>query len=259
MKKIKHLINSVLRKFGYQVARAKVLYFDPVIDSDADFIRIYEQIKDYTMTSKVQCFSLYMTVKYIIEAEIEGDFVECGVWRGGNCMLIAKTLILMNNTDRKIYLYDTFEGMAEPKEIDFSIENKNDKARSTWIKEQNNDYNNWCYASLEEVRNNMIKVDYPENKLIYVKGKVEDTIPKITPDKISVLRLDTDWYDSTKHELDFLYPKLSYGGVLMIDDYGTWSGSKKAVDEFFEKKPVLLTRIDSGNRLVVKTQNNFKR
>jgi O-methyltransferase len=85
-------------------------------------------------------------------------------------------------------------------------------------------------------------------------GKVEDTFPKDTPDKIAILRLDTDWYESTRHELIHLYPKLSIGGVLIIDDYGHWEGARKAVDEYINDNTlrILLNRIDYTGRIAVK-------
>lgn len=91
-------------------------------------------------------------------------------------------------------------------------------------------------------------------KFIILKGKVEDTIPNVLPDTISLLRLDTDWYESTKHELTYLYPKLTKKGILLIDDYGYWQGSKKAVDEYIEeeKLSIFLNRIDLSGRLAVK-------
>lgn len=253
IEKSKLAVNHLLSKIGYQIAKKDILDFDSVIDNDSDFMNIYTKINDFTMTSKVQCYSLYMAVKYIIKADIEGDFVECGVWRGGNCILIAETLKLLDIKDKKIYLYDTYEGMSEPTDIDVSVENSTNQAKTEWSKKQKNDHNEWCYASMDDVQKNMFSTGYPKDNFIFIKGKVEETIPSVIPKSISILRLDTDWYESTKHELKHLYPLLSRGGVLIIDDYGTWSGSKKAVDEFFEINPVLLNRIDQGNRLVIKT------
>ncbi|OGG89274.1 macrocin O-methyltransferase [Candidatus Kaiserbacteria bacterium RIFOXYD1_FULL_42_15] len=253
IEKSKLAVNYLLSKIGYQIAKKNILDFDPVIDNDPEFMDLYTKINSFTMTSKVQCYSLYMSVKYVIKADITGDFVECGVWRGGNCMLIAETLKLLNIEDKKIYLYDTFEGMSEPTDIDFSVEDSSDKARTEWVKKQKKDHNEWCYTSMKDVQANMFSTGYPEENFIFIKGKVEETIPNVIPKSISILRLDTDWYESTKHELKHLYPLLSKSGVLMIDDYGTWSGAKKAVDEFFETNPVLLNRIDKGNRLVIKT------
>lgn len=96
---------------------------------------------------------------------------------------------------------------------------------------------------------------YPMENVHLVKGKVEDTIPKILPSQIALLRLDTDWYESTRHELIHLYPNLVKNGVLIIDDYGHWRGSKQATDEYFDgfaPKP-FLQRVDYTGRLSIKT------
>jgi hypothetical protein len=208
------------------------------------------------MTSKEAMYSLYSSIKYVVKAKIPGDFVECGVWKGGNIMLMAHILNNLKVYNKKIFLYDTFTGMTKPSKIDLKIRDSF-CALDKWKRYQKKGYNSWCYASLKEVQNNTFSVGYPKKNLIFVKGKVEDTIPKIIPKKISILRLDTDFYSSTKHELIHLFPRLSKGGVLIIDDYGYWAGAKKAVDEYFEKNKIsiLLTRIDSTVRLGIKIKN----
>jgi O-methyltransferase len=112
----------------------------------------------------------------------------------------------------------------------------------------------WCYAALDEVRRNVGEMGYPGEKLHFVQGKVEDTIPGSAPEQIALLRLDTDWYESTRHELIHLYPRLSAGGVLIVDDYGHWQGSRRAVDEWIAQAGVriLLNRIDYTGRVAVK-------
>jgi O-methyltransferase len=107
-------------------------------------------------------------------------------------------------------------------------------------------------VSLDEVRANLFSTGYPEHLLHFVPGMVETTIPDHAPDKIAILRLDTDWYASTKHELEQLYPRLVPGGIMIIDDYGEFHGCRAAVDEYFANEPVLLNRIDAASRLVVK-------
>ena len=110
-----------------------------------------------------------------------------------------------------------------------------------------------AYAPLEEVRGVMESTGYPPERIRYVKGKVEETIPAAAPDRIALLRLDTDWYQSTRHELVHLFPRLSSGGVLIVDDYGQWKGSRLATDEYFSQNAfrIFLARIDSG-RIAVK-------
>ena len=111
----------------------------------------------------------------------------------------------------------------------------------------------WAIASLEDVKQGMAQTGYPSERVNYVPGRVEETIPGRAPKQISILRLDTDWYESTKHELDHLYPRLSSGGVVMFDDYGYWQGAREAVDEWLDAtgERLLLMRMGTG-RLAVK-------
>ncbi len=218
------------------------------IEKDTDFMKIYHKIKDFTLVEIERCYALYTSVLYIVRNNISGDFTECGVWKGGSSMLMALALKKMCVTDRKIYLYDTFTGMTEPGENDGETE------KEEWKKMRNEDgTNNWCFASYKDVALNMRSTGYPSENIILIQGKVEDTIPGNMPAKIALLRLDTDWYESTKHELDHLYPLLQKNGVLIIDDYGAWPGSQKATDEYFsDKGPIYLNRIDSTGRILIK-------
>lgn len=248
----KKIIQKSANLMGYQIS--KISNSDSIIDKDERFRKIYNKSKKFTMTSKERMYALYKSVEYIIKNNISGDFVECGVWRGGSTMLIAYTLFELNITDRKIYLYDTFEGMTQPTEFDHMVANNKVRASAKWKKEQKKDHNKWCYASLSEVKSNMASTKYPINNIVFIKGKVEETIPKTIPSKISILRLDTDWYESTNHELIHLFPILSKNGVLIIDDYGYWAGSKKAVDEYFSNRQILLNRIDSTGGIGIKIE-----
>ena len=232
---MKKLIQAFLGKFGYRLQSLR----DSIMDKDADFNRIYERCKPFTYTTKERMFSLYESVKYIVNAGIKGDFVECGVWKGGSVMVMAMTLKLLGE-DRRIWLYDTFEGMPPMTKEDYHV---NDPT--------NRDDSDKAIGTLQEVMLNIASTNYSVHNFILVQGKVEDKIPKIMPEKISILRLDTDWYASTKHELEYLYPYLEKGGVLIIDDYGAWAGAKKAVDEYFQGR-ILLNRIDHDSRLSIK-------
>lgn len=251
LKFFKNIIQNLLNFLGYRIVKKSYLT-DVIIDNDKRFMKIYDKCKDFTMTSRERMYALYKAVEYVIKADIPGDFVECGVWKGGSSMLIALTLLELRSTNRKIYLYDTFEGMTKPCEDEFYLEKKTLKAIKIWKQNYMGGINEWCYASLSEVEDNMYSTEYPRENLVFIKGKVEETIPKIMPLGISILRLDTDWYESTKHELVHLFPLLFRGGVLIIDDYGSWSGSKRAVDEYFSNNNILLNRIDTGGRIGVK-------
>jgi len=221
---------------------------------EEEFGHVFARIESFTMTSKERAFALYKAVQYIIDAGIEGDFVECGVWKGGSAMVIAYALIERGQANRRILLFDTYEGMSKPTKEDYRLSNNTICAEHEWNTKQNLDHNQWCFSPLDEVRNNMLSTGYPDDKIVFVKGKVEDTIPKNMPERIALLRLDTDWYESTKHELEYLYPILVKNGVLIVDDYGFWAGAKKATDEYFTpKNRILLNRIDNTGRIGIKT------
>lgn len=247
---MKKLLKTFLNRFGYDLNK---ISSGKEYDEFAD---LYNECKTYTMTGVERMYALYKAVEYIVHNNIPGDFIECGVWRGGSSMLIAKTLQKFKVTDRKLFLFDTYEGMNEPTEndIDYNGIEAKELLKSARKEEAESV---WCYASIEEVTQNMAKTGYPTQNIFFHKGKVEDTLPGFTvPGDIALLRLDTDWYESTKIEMNKLYPKLSHNGVLIIDDYGCWAGARKAVDEYFAQHRImpLLNRIDYTGRMMVKTQ-----
>lgn len=249
------IINKLLNLFDlhiYRVSREVDIDFD-----EEGFQDIYNLCAPYTMTPKERMYSLYNSLNYIIDNNIPGDFVECGVWKGGSAMMIAKFLKIKKIENRKIYLYDTFEGMVKPGDSDINLwgEKAADKFSKTSTGEDSSD---WAYAPIEEVKHNIGLTGFSEEHVIYVKGKVENTIPSTVPSStIAILRLDTDWYESTMHELVHLFPKISKYGVLIIDDYGHWTGSKKATLEYFEKQneAILLNKVDYAARIGVKMSN----
>lgn len=211
-------------------------------------------VRGTTMTSLERLVSLSRAVDYIEKNGIAGDIVECGVWRGGSMMLIAKKLLLAKSENRHLFLFDTFEGMSEPDKRDVNMVDNKEAAELLEQADKMEGANVWAYSPLDEVKSNLSKTGYNAAKISFIKGKVEDTLPHPSIEKIALLRLDTDWYESTKHELECLYDKLVPGGILIIDDYGHWSGSKQAVDEFIEKRKLnlFLTRMDYTGRLAVK-------
>ena len=248
--KLSQIINYPLGLLGLKIIRKSRLELVNLsdIEQDKKFLSIYRKVKDYTLVPIERCYSLYQTVNYIIKNNIEGGLVECGVWKGGSSMLMAYTLLEAGVSNRKIYLYDTFEGMTKPGEMDGQEE------KDQWERGKVTDtLNNMCYSPIEEAKANMSKTGYPMKNIILVKGKVEETLPGTMPSKISLLRLDTDWYESTKHELIHLYPLLEKHGVLIVDDYGAWQGTRKATDEYFTSIPnTFLGRIDYTGRIVIK-------
>ena len=222
-------------------------------DFDARAIETIRAVQPYTMTSAERLFALIQAVRYVSSAGVPGSIVECGVWRGGSMMAAALALLESGDTERELFLFDTFEGMSPPTAADVAIDGQTAAAllgspRSTDVTSP------WCYAGLPDVRANLLSTGYPADRLHFVQGRVEETLPQHAPVPISVLRLDTDWFESTRHELEHLYPALTPGGVLIIDDYGHWEGCRKAVDDYFGAHDIkiLLNRVDYTGRIALK-------
>ncbi len=202
--------------------------------ADLDIIA-YVMKHKLTKTSTERVVATINACKHAVTAEVEGDFVECGVWRGGNAIVAKKTFERLGS-DKKVYLFDTFTGMTEPGDHDKTAYNP--KSADERYRDASRDgYRDWNYASLEDVKANFASAGLDSSGLRYVEGDVLQTLAVEVnlPERISVLRLDTDWYESTKAELERLYPRLSVGGSILIDDYGHWEGARKAVDEYFSK------------------------
>ncbi|HVY08724.1 MAG TPA: TylF/MycF/NovP-related O-methyltransferase [Mycobacteriales bacterium] len=224
---------------------------------DADEQRIIAEVRDYTMVSAERLVAIMDAVKYVIDRRINGSFVECGVWRGGSIMTMIKTLQHLGVSDRDVYLYDTFEGMTEPSAADTSPFEQ--PAHDTWQSTPQGE-RAWSWAfdpaiyGLELVRDVVLRTGYPADRVHFVQGPVEETLPGTTPTSVALLRLDTDWYESTLHELTHLYPLMPAGGVLIIDDFGHWDGARRAVTEYFSSSadPILLTRTDYTGRMGIK-------
>lgn len=216
---------------------------------------IYYSVKDHTINSMSGVVSLIHCVKYVVHDQIPGALIECGVYRGGNIEVMIKTLQLLGCNNRDIYAFDTFEGMPEPQEIDYEF--GEGPAHEMWEKHRDGDSvtgSNWVRASLDEVWERVRDLGYPTIRLHLVKGMVEETLPSYAPEKIAVARLDTDFYSSTKHEFEQLYPRVSPGGIVIIDDYGAFLGSKTATDEYMAERGlnISLTAVDDHIRLFVK-------
>jgi len=210
-------------------------------DVDEEMIKIIAAVKPYTMTGRDKLIALIGAVRHIARTGLPGAIVECGVWRGGSMHAVARTLIAEGARDKELYLFDTFAGMTEPTDRDLRTDGRpatdmlETSAKTTWV---------WAVASREEVEAGLRTLDYPYERFHLVEGPVEQTIPDRAPPQIALLRLDTDWHESTRHELEHLYHRLVHGGVLIIDDYGSWQGARAATDEFLAKleRPPLLHR-----------------
>ena len=219
---------------------------------------IIERCLSVSMTGVPRLQALIDAVRYVVSRDIPGAFAECGVWRGGSVLAMALTLQDLGATDRHIWLYDTFEGMTEPTEDDVSPYET--PALETWQRAETSGEQAWgaffdpADVGEDAVRERVLATGYPSELVHIVKGPVEQTIPEQIPDALALVRLDTDWYESTRHELVHLYPLLAANGVLIIDDYGHWEGSRRAVEEYFQAHPPvpLLQRTDYAGRMAIK-------
>lgn len=254
MSSIEGVAGKVFTKLGLTVTRSSTLENRLPVEASESESQIIGRVRPFTMTSSSRIWSLLKSVQYIQENSIPGDFVECGVWRGGSVMAMAFQLSSLGVTDRRIWLYDTFEGMTPPSTADVETVggmSAEDLLARTNVADGNNV---WCVAGLGDVKANLTLTGYPSNQFTFVQGDVAQTLLDSVPESISLLRLDTDWYESTKAELEFLYPRLTTGGVCILDDYGQWAGARLAVDEFFQDlgaRP-LMNPIDYSGRIFVK-------
>jgi hypothetical protein len=230
-------------------------------DMEPVFLELYERCKPFTMTSIERLYSLYKSVEYLSASGIPGDLVECGVWRGGSCMLMALVLLKLRDTGRRIIMFDTFEGHPRP-DAERDVDLWGNRAADEWQRrEASGTTAEWGFAALAETQANLRSTGYPADQLVFVKGMVEATVPQNAPECLALLRLDTDWYESTRAALQHLYPKLTPGGVLIIDDYGHYKGQRQAVDAYLREigSTPLLHRIDYSCRVMIKATPRFGR
>jgi O-methyltransferase len=185
-----------------------------MIDSD-----IITLVKPYTCVSEERLQNVLMLVERVVRENIPGDLAEVGVWKGGVVMAMALKCKQLGVT-RTIHLYDTFSGMTMPTDQDVDLAGNRAKDIFDMVR---------CDIGLEEVQRNLALVDYPE--FVYHVGDITKSDVSAFP-TFSLLRLDTDWYESTKFELTYMEPKVSPFGFVIVDDYGHWRGSRRAVDEF---------------------------
>jgi O-methyltransferase len=234
-------------RLGYVLGTPVPHHFDDRLAS------LVKRVRRDTLTSAERIAAVSDATAYLADAEIEGAFVECGVWRGGSMMAVALTLLERGITDRDLYLFDTFAGMTEPSAEDTASPYDGYSPHRRWRRHRALG-REWAGVPADVVRERVESTGYPTERIHLVEGMVEDTLPDHAPERIALLRLDTDWYASTKHELLTLYPRLTDGGVLIVDDYGHYEGARRAVDEYFGERDraPLLSRIDYTGRMAVK-------
>jgi len=210
------------------------------------------------MTSVQRGYALWQAVNHVIDNDIPGALVECGVWKGGSALLMILTL-MARGASRRVFLFDTFEGMTAPANVD---EDLHGHAASTYLDGQHGEELAELVAArarLADVRKSIEGTGYDSRLVSFIAGDVATTLPRTQTMHIALLRLDTDFYDSTMAELVHLYPRVNTGGVVIIDDYGHWQGARKAVDQYFAdpangaQRPMLWA-VDYTGRGFVKTQ-----
>lgn len=249
---IKNSIRATFGALGYTVSRRSV--HEHPAEASSDQCKIIEFVRPYTMTSDDRIWAALAATTYIAKNQIPGSFVECGVWRGGTAMAIAMQLALLEVFERQIELYDTFEGMTLPSDKDVERASKRSAGSMFERKKREEGRKGWCYSSKIEVETNLRSIDYPFDRFCLVQGDVMQTLQNPKSGPIALLRLDTDWYESTKFELNQLYPRLSKGGVCIVDDYGHWEGARRAVDEYLFEHEIspLMTKVDYSGRMWIK-------
>lgn len=257
LQRSRDLVARACARAGYALTRipdpAHIARSHP--DLDPAFAAAYARCAPFTATSPERMYAVWQAVLHLSSHGIEGDIVECGVWRGGSSMLAALALAHAGDSSRRLYLYDTFTGMTEPSGKDAGPDGV--PVSSYWERVKRDRVDSLILsAGVEDVRANMARTGIAAERLTFVEGPVEQTIPATVPARIALLRLDTDWYESTRHELEQLWPLLAVGGVLLIDDYGHWQGARTAVDEFFGDRDdaPLLCRVDYTGRIAVRTR-----
>lgn len=222
------------------------------IEASAADRSVIDACRPLTMVSDARLWALISAVDYVVRAGVPGAFVEAGVWRGGCALAMAMALRDRGCLDREIWLYDTFDGMTAPTAQDVERHSRRTAADLLGARDASNHY--WAIAPRESVTTALASSGWPAESTHIVEGDVLQTLPGRAPERIALLRLDTDWYESTRWELECLYDRIEPGGVLIIDDYGHFEGARRAVDEFFAQRGqvVLMHRTDYTGRVILK-------
>jgi O-methyltransferase len=175
----------------------------------------------HTMIGRLRMNNLHQCMQIVMDENIEGDFIETGVWRGGACIFMRGFLKAYGVTNRRVWVADSFEGLPAPDLVNYPAD-KGLMLHSVDV----------LRVSLEQVQNNFRKYDLLDEQVCFLKGWFKDTLPTAPIEKIAVARLDGDMYSSTMESLMSLYPKISNAGFIIIDDYFAVPQCRKAVTDF---------------------------
>jgi hypothetical protein len=238
---MKKLINNLLSKFGYSVVkinswRPKHAFEHLILPPD-----IEKHIKSNSMLNDLRLLNIQGCINYLSKNNIHGDLVECGVWKGGGVAMMAHQLKQINDL-RTLHLFDAFDDICEPDasiDGERAIQDAGGKQNATGaLVSISGVYDKMGGKGNETAVIELITqgIEYPSKYVKTYKGWFQDTLPLIGNqiNEIALLRLDGDWYASTKVCLDYLFEKVVKGGIIIIDDYGCYDGCKKAVDEFIK-------------------------
>lgn len=245
-------IQKIVRKLGYQKRPTKedrnASYRLPHAAAIAED---FPKVQHFSMLSYLKLATLYEQVIYLDAQAISGALVECGVWKGGSVGMMALANLRFGKERRKIHLFDAFDDICEPDPKVDGIQAMEDieqllgepaptySGQLTPIKGIYDSRGG--HGTIAECRSLLVyQIGYDESAIAFHKGWFQNTLPEQVEqiDQIAMLRLDADWYESTKVCLEYLYDKVVPGGFVIIDDYGRYDGCKKAVDEFLEKRNI---------------------
>jgi hypothetical protein len=258
---LKKLIKSTIEKSGYVInKKVQIKSNDPKgsfdfvgYDYGSESIFVIEKTKEYSMMPYVNIQTLYEQAIYCEKNNIQGSFVECGVWKGGAVGAMAMANLKHGVSRRDLHLFDSFDDICSPNaEIDgtkavddvFNYSNIN---KESFLSGQLTPIEGFYdflggHGTVDDCSNLLFNhIKYPREHVHFHKGWFQDTLPKDADkiDKIAILRLDGDWYDSIKICLDYLYDKVAENGIVIIDDYGYYQGCTKAVDDFFKERNII--------------------
>lgn len=226
---------------------------------DRHFQAVWDACEAYTMMPVGRALALFRAVRHIHQNFIQGDIVECGVWRGGGAMVALKTLQHFGLHDRRIWLFDTFSGTTAPTSDDVELSGATAEYLLQSTSDQRDTAPIWGFAALDEVRRNVLGTGYPADLVEFVEGDVAKSVLAASVGQVALLRLDTDFHDSTRAGLELLFPRVVENGVIMIDGFGRWFGARKAVNDYFDDlirsgqvRPMLHLLDDQGGVLALK-------
>jgi len=223
-----YLLESILKNSDFTI-REKVRYNKEKRLNGRDWPAYADSMVGLKRMNNIE-----FCVNDTIKNNIPGDLIETGVWRGGSVIFMRALLKVANITDKTVWVADSFEGLPKPDEDKYVADKGDDHFT----------YSNVLAISQEQVKYNFEKYGLLDDQVKFLKGWFKDTLPTAPIDKLSVLRLDGDMYESTINALDSLYPKLSIGGYCIVDDFGAVPACKLAIMDYRKKHNITEDIID---------------